>query len=191
MDGPKKFVVIGDSGSGKTTVLRKYIMGLDMKSEPTIGASFYTSQRHHSNNRPIQIWDTAGQDRFRSICPVYYRGSSGAMCVFDVTNRASFDNLDVWIDSFKKKALEGALLLVIANKIDRNESEWKVSIEEVEVLCNIYSCDYVMTSGKEGWNADLFDEKFRDMCDKASDISSFTLNTIMVINEHKDDSCKC
>jgi len=183
MHQSKKFVFIGDSGVGKTTVIRKYIIGIDVStSEPTIGASFYTSQRHHANNKPIQIWDTAGQDRFRSVCPVYYRNSSGAICIFDVTNRNSFDNINSWIDSFKKYALPEAMILIIANKIDQNEYNWKVTMRELEMLCEVYHCDYVMTSGKEGWNSDIFDEKLKKICDEVSNVESKVPDNIFLFS---------
>lgn len=118
-----KIVIIGDSGVGKSSIVKNYLLNINSpiiinnnfldRPEPTIGAAYYTVQ---INNIKLQVWDTAGQERYHSICPIYYRGSSGCICVFDVTNRSSFEHIIYWIDSFRSTTNNSLSLRVQAYK---------------------------------------------------------------------------
>lgn len=159
---PSRFVLIGNSGVGKSTIVQRYILNIefDDKTHPTIGAAFYIMP--NNKNRKIQIWDTAGQERFRSLCPIYYRGSSGCICVFDLSNRESFDDVDNWINAYKMYASNQSILL-IANKNDIDEKLWKVSKTEVATLSKIYNCNVIYTSGRNCTNMEEFHEAMSDL----------------------------
>jgi small GTP-binding protein len=90
------------------------------EEEPnTIGANYQLySDEVRGVKMEIQIWDTAGQEKFRSLGPIYFRNSSGAVVVFDVTNRPSFDSLDEWISMFADVAGNAALIVIVGNKCD-------------------------------------------------------------------------
>jgi len=157
-----KLVIIGDTGVGKSSIVSRYLLNINKSSyndcgsyhydsiEPTIGASFFTVI---FDNIKLQIWDTAGQERFKSICPIYYRGSSGCICVFDVTNRNSFIHIDEWISLYKSNVSNNLYLtesqcqsniLLVANKTD--SSHWNVSIDEISQKSSKLHCNYVLTS---------------------------------------------
>ena len=91
---------------------------------PTIGIDFI-SQNIFLEEKTIrlQLWDTAGQQRFRSLIPNYIRDSLVAVIVYDVTNRSSFKNMQKWIDDVKNQRGEGAIIAILANKIDSQDRD--------------------------------------------------------------------
>ena len=116
-----KFVFIGDPGGGKTAINTKFItQRFEEHTSSTVGAIF--SCRHiempeRKSTAIINFWDTAGQERFRSIAPIYYRGSSAIILVYDITNRSSFENLvTYWSQQIKHENFMKVFL--IGNKTD-------------------------------------------------------------------------
>jgi Ras-related protein Rab-2A len=94
-----KFVLVGDSGVGKSCILLRFIKDkfLD-KHELTLGASYDTSILEiHNKTIKLQIWDTAGQEAYLSVTRAYYRGAIAAFLVFDVANQSTFDNVKDWV----------------------------------------------------------------------------------------------
>lgn len=98
----------------------------------------------------MQLWDTAGQERFRSLIPNYIRDSSVAVIVYDVTNRLSFKNLQKWIDDVKNQRGDGAIIAILANKIDREDRD--VSEEEGRSLAEDNQIIFKEVSAKSGLN---------------------------------------
>jgi Ras-related protein Rab-7A len=94
-------VILGDSGVGKTTLLSQYITQKAGQSKPTIGADFQKKEVMIDNQSVnLQIWDTAGQEKFQSLGYAFYRGADSCALVFDLTNQKSFDNLTKWREGF-------------------------------------------------------------------------------------------
>ncbi|PIN05996.1 GTPase Rab11/YPT3, small G protein superfamily [Handroanthus impetiginosus] len=115
-----KVVVIGDSAVGKTQLLSRFAKNefcLDSKS--TIGVEFQTRTVNiKSKVIKAQIWDTAGQERYRAVTSAYYRGALGAMLVYDVTKRQSFDHVARWVDELRAHADSSIVIMLIGNKAD-------------------------------------------------------------------------
>ena len=88
-----KLVLLGDSAVGKSSIVSRYIRKeFNEFQEPTIGASFLTSTVEFENNKvKFEVWDTAGQERYRSLAPMYYRGATTAMVVYDITSVESYN----------------------------------------------------------------------------------------------------
>ncbi len=88
-----------DSGVGKTNLLSRFEKNeFSLESKPTIGVEFATKTVAFDNHKiKVQIWDTAGQERFRAITHAYYKGASGALIVFDLTRRSTFENVQKWL----------------------------------------------------------------------------------------------
>ncbi|KAL6873602.1 hypothetical protein ACP4OV_013684 [Aristida adscensionis] len=115
-----KIVVIGDSGVGKTQLLGRFTRDeffLDSKS--TIGIEFQTRTVDIARKRvKAQIWDTAGQERYRAVTSAYYRGALGAMLVYDITKRRTFEHAARWVDELRAHADKSIVVMLIGNKAD-------------------------------------------------------------------------
>jgi small GTP-binding protein len=148
-----RVVVVGTSGVGKTAIVERLVMG-DFKeeSQPTIGVDFksYTLQVDGESVK-LQIWDTAGQDRFRSVAKTYFRNAVGAILMFDLTNRQSFDELNIWINDLNTLAAPNAHIILIGNKLDLEEDRQIVE-SEAQGFAQRYNLVYFETSAKKGDN---------------------------------------
>jgi GTPase SAR1 family protein len=99
-----KIILLGDSGVGKSNLLLRFSKNQYCeRTKPTVGVEFATKVVQIEGNRLIraQIWDTAGQERYRLIASTYYRRAMGALLVYDVTNRKSFDNIIKWLEEVR------------------------------------------------------------------------------------------
>uniref|UniRef100_A0A7N0SVS7 Ras-related protein RABA3 n=1 Tax=Kalanchoe fedtschenkoi TaxID=63787 RepID=A0A7N0SVS7_KALFE len=129
-----KVVVIGDSGVGKTQILSRFAKDdfcLDSKS--TIGVEFQTRTITIGGKViKAQIWDTAGQERYRAVTSAYYRGALGAMVVYDITKRQSFDHVARWVEELKIHADTSTVISLIGNKADLADSRAVPTEDAVE-----------------------------------------------------------
>ena len=118
-----KIVLLGDSGVGKTSIVTRYVSGTLLENvKPTVGAAFVTKDIVvGKNNFELLIWDTAGQEVYRGLAPIYYRNARIAVIVFDVAMSSSFESVHYWIDELKTNVSENVIILVCANKIDLEE----------------------------------------------------------------------
>ena len=149
-----KHIIIGDSLSGKSSYMNKLLYDTFSNDKTTtIGVDFgvlYVS----INNKTLKnhIWDTAGQETFKSIIRSYYRNSDGCILTFDVTNRKSFENINKWIDELQLYSnYEKLSVIIIGNKIDL-ENQRAVSMEEAEKLSLKYDIPYIEVSVKNDIN---------------------------------------
>ncbi|XP_058086273.1 ras-related protein RABA3-like [Magnolia sinica] len=115
-----KIVVIGDSAVGKTQLLGRFTKDeFCFDSKSTIGVEFQTRTLTIKNKViKAQIWDTAGQERYRAVTSAYYRGALGAMLVYDITKRQSFDHVARWVDELRAHADNSIVIMLIGNKAD-------------------------------------------------------------------------
>lgn len=99
-----KIVLVGDSGVGKTNLLTRFSKNeFSLGATPTIGVEFATKTVATDDGAVVkaQIWDTAGQDRYRAIASSYYKGAAGALLVFDLTKERSFDSVEKWLTELR------------------------------------------------------------------------------------------
>jgi small GTP-binding protein len=148
-----KLIVIGDSGVGKTNIIKRYISNtftIDTKS--TVGVEFFTKTfKINDDILKLEIWDTAGQERYKAITSAYYRGSRGALIVYDITRIETYNNVDKWLTELKEK-VEGSLkLLLIGNKSDLQE-ERKISIETAKHKARQFNVPLMETSAYDSTN---------------------------------------
>ena len=148
-----KIVVVGDSGVGKTCLLIRFVRDIfDEECQPTLGVEFLTKIVQTEQHKiQLQLWDTAGQELFRSVTRGYYRGSAGALLVFDLTNRDSFENIERWLSDIRSVARADVVTLLIGNKADLADKR-QVSTEEAEAFAQAHSMQYFETSAKTGAN---------------------------------------
>jgi small GTP-binding protein len=151
-----KYIIIGDAAVGKSNLLLRYAHG-QFKDEYqlTIGVEF--GAKNISINDKIyriQIWDTAGQENFRSITRAYYKNSVCALVVYDITNRDSFNNISNWIEDCKNQSPKTIFMVLVGNKSDLSDKR-VISIEEGRELAEKYNMIFFETSAKTGDNVDL------------------------------------
>jgi len=150
-----KSIVVGDGGVGKTALTLRFSKGFFTEDyKMTIGVDFHVKTINiDSVEGPIraklQIWDTGGQERFSSIRPMYYRGSLGALLIFDLTNGASFEHLPQWIEEVRANVKTEIPLLLVGNKSDLTELR-AVSLEEINDFTSNFNLYYMETSAKTG-----------------------------------------
>ncbi|WRT64912.1 uncharacterized protein IL334_001851 [Kwoniella shivajii] len=116
-----KYVILGDSATGKSSLLIRLTDERFDLTEPTLGVEFGSriiSVGEDGKRVKVQCWDTAGTESFRSITRSYFRGAAGALLVYDVTRRESFEHVTSWLEDLRKYADENVSIILVANKID-------------------------------------------------------------------------
>ena len=150
-----KLILIGNSGVGKSCILQRYIRhSFEESYKCTIGVDFLMkSVIINGITVKLQLWDTAGQEKYKSMVSSYYRGANVALIVFDLTSRPSFDALPLWIENFYKNGPEQKNIILIGNKKDLVD-ERQVTQEEAEMFAETNNMIYFETSAKDGDNID-------------------------------------
>ncbi|KAK9538731.1 hypothetical protein VZT92_003883 [Zoarces viviparus] len=150
-----KLLLIGDSGVGKTCVLYRFTEdAFNSTFTATLGVDFKISTIELDGKKiKLQIWDTAGPARFRSITPAYCRGAVGIMLVYDITNEKSFENIKNWIRNIEEHASSDVEKMVLGNKCDIND-ERQVSKDRGEKLALEYGIKFMETSAKANINVE-------------------------------------
>ncbi len=150
-----KYIIIGDSGVGKSNILLRYTRDkFNEEFQSTIGVEFGVKNLQIEDKiYRVQIWDTAGQENFRSITRAYYKNSVCACVVYDITSKNSFENIKSWIEDCRKQCPKTILLVLIGNKVDL-ENEREVSYEEGDDFAKKYEMFFFETSAKTGINID-------------------------------------
>jgi len=124
------------------------------RHELTIGVEFGSRSIDLNGEQiKLQVWDTAGQEKFRSITRTYYRGAAGCFLVYDVTRRESFENLSLWLSDCRKYSNQNIVVYVIGNKTDL-EDQRQVTTEEGENFARENGLQFLETSAKTASNVD-------------------------------------
>ena len=146
-----KYIIIGDPSVGKSNLLMKFAHNkFTDEYQATIGVEFGAKNISFNNQiYRIQIWDTAGQENFRSITRAYYKNSVCAMVVYDITNRDSFEHIQNWIQDVKDQSPKTVLIVLVGNKIDLEENR-AVSYDEGSKFATKNGLIFEETSAKTG-----------------------------------------
>lgn len=147
-----KLVVIGDSGVGKSKLIWRYVNDeFYTSSHTTIGVELATKIVEVDGRRvKVQVWDTAGQEKYRALTSNYYRGAVGVMLVYEVSNASTFSNIVNWLAEATRYHLNGVTLLLVANKTDVAERE--VASEVGETFAKKYGLEFIETSALNSSN---------------------------------------
>ena len=150
-----KLILIGNSGVGKSSILQRYMNKTFEESyKCTIGVDFLMkSIELKGKTVKLQLWDTAGQEKYKSMVASYYRGANVALVVFDITSHSSFESLPLWIENYYKNGPEQKNIILIGNKKDMADQR-QVTQEEAEEFSETNNMIYFETSAKEGDNID-------------------------------------
>ena len=163
-----KILTIGESGVGKTCILRRFVEDKFLKNHlATIGIDFKTKTLNINNQEiKLKIWDTAGQERFRNITTQYYKGADGIVLVYDVTDEASYEKIKDWMDQILSNTQQEEIgLVLLGNKCDmepRNvtEDQGKKMAEDLKI-------SYFETSALTGQGIkEAFEQLTRDIMKK-------------------------
>ena len=152
-----KMIIIGDSGVGKSSLTLKATRNkFDDFYNATVGFEFYTfNVKIDDKIIKLQIWDTCGQEIYRSLISSFYKNSAIAMIVYSIDREESFTHLEYWINQIKNNSNPNTRIILIGNKVDLEEKR-QVSKEDGEKLTLEHGiCDYYETSAKTGFNSQL------------------------------------
>jgi small GTP-binding protein len=153
-----KLVLVGNTNVGKTSIVQNAITGqFTADSSSTLGASYSTkSFQIESRVIRLQIWDTAGQEKYRGMTPMYYHNAQVALIVYSIVERETFEAVDNWLKSLKDNADPGILLFIVGNKTDLADQR-QVSNEEGAKKAETAGAEFAEVSAKTGFGiGDLF-----------------------------------
>jgi small GTP-binding protein len=176
-----RMMLLGDSNVGKTSILKRYCKNQFSESYiSSMGIDFETKYiKVGKKTINLQIWDTAGQERYKVIAKNYYNKSDGFIVVYDITNKATFNDISGWISQIKELASHDNKYIIVGNKYDLEEKR-KVTKLEGENLSKKYNCQFFEVSAQSGKNIDkcflylaqniLQDVNYSDPSRKASEL---------------------
>lgn len=150
-----KYIIVGDSSVGKSCFMLRFTDNrFKADHDITIGVEFGTKTiRLNKTQIKIQIWDTAGQESFRSIARSYYRGAVGVLLMYDITNKDSFINVYRWLNEIREQSSHEICIMLVGNKTDRS-GERKVSTEEAKEFALNNDMLFVEASALNGTNVE-------------------------------------
>ena len=150
-----KIIVVGDSGVGKSCLTMKATRNhFEECYSPTVGFEFFTLNiRINDKNIKLQIWDTCGQEAYRSLITSFYRNSSLAIIAYSIDNENSYNNIEAWLNEIRTQANPETKIFLIGNKVDLENSR-KVPTEVAKKFSKEHGFNYFFeTSAKTGFNA--------------------------------------
>ena len=202
-----KIIVVGDSGVGKSCLtMRGTKNHFEDYYSPTVGFEFFTFNiKIKDKNIKLQIWDTCGQEAYRSLITSFYRNSSLAILVYSIDNLNSFNNIESWLNEIKSQANPDIKIFLIGNKTDL-EDKRKITTDEAKLFSKNHAFHYFSeTSAKNGFNAqEIFIRAAKELYmyhleykDRSTRPGSLTQSTIpyqpemnmnnIVLDEEEDD----
>jgi len=115
-----KVVIVGESNVGKTNILSRYCKDeFNFGIKPTLGVEFFNKIVNVQDKvLKLQLWDTAGQEKYKAVTNSFYKNSSGALVIFDLTVKKSFELVDNWIKDLKESAGDKVFIVLLGNKLD-------------------------------------------------------------------------
>ena len=166
-----KLVLLGETGVGKTSIMQRFVENkFEDKSTASIGIDFsFKTMKYKKKSYSIQIFDTAGQERFKSIAKTYYHMGEGFLIVFDLSNNDSLNALKDWIEDVKEN-VDDPKFIIIGNKDDLQKSK-KLSDDIIEnQLDNYKDVIYIKTSAKKNINIKEAFEKMIDLLENKNNV---------------------
>jgi len=191
----KKLVFIGDPGVGKTCIISRFLKGtFDADQITTVGASYASKTIKISETNEsltLDIWDTAGQEKYRSLTRIFFQGAKLAILVYDITRKDSFENLkNVWLKELKDHADKNVVLGVAGNKSDLYEKE-EVPEQEAREFAKSIGAIFCLTSAQSNSGIEeLFEEMGKKFLDPNSTINESENQNLDQAHKQKKDEKK-
>ncbi|CAI2371377.1 unnamed protein product [Moneuplotes crassus] len=199
-----KIVLVGDVNVGKTYMLMRYIHGEIPKDvHNTIGVEFATQKIQLKDGGTVkaQIWDTAGQEKYKAIIRAHFRRAAGALVVYDITNESSYNNVQNWVQELKENADDDVVIMLVGTKLDivlKNRTRRKVAKEEAKLFAEKNKMLFEETSSVQNHRvSDCFENLLQEIYDnKNSKYEQMTdkdprhkVSLESKIYKRKEDSC--
>ncbi|XP_044498113.1 ras-related protein RABA5c-like [Mangifera indica] len=189
-----KIVIIGDSAVGKSNLLSRYARNeFNPNSKATIGVEFQTQCLQIDGKEvKAQLWDTAGQERFRAVTSAYYRGAFGALLVYDISRRSTFQSVSRWLDELNTHSDTTVARMLVGNKCDL-ESIREVSVEEGKSLAEAEGLFFIETSALDSTNVEtafeivireIYNNVSRKVLDSDSYKADLSINRVSLVNNN-------
>jgi Ras-related protein Rab-1A len=186
-----KCIIIGDPSTGKTSIVRRYIdnafetnycttIGVDFKQKSLLVDDYIIK---------LQLWDTAGQEKFKVMAKSYYKGSHASLIVYDITQKQTFMNVKSWAEQYMDTVSDDKpCVIILGNKCDL-ESDRAVKFEEGKELADKLHCIFKECSAKEGGDAfnSVFDSIFKDCIAKAIKIKDEQKQEVFKLSSKPQD----
>ncbi|XP_071332202.1 ras-related protein Rab-17-like [Trachinotus anak] len=146
-----KMVLLGSSGVGKSSLAVRFVKDEFRSASPTVGCAYLTRMVHLSDvTLRFEIWDTAGQEKYHSVTPLYYRGAHAALVIYDISKRETFTRAQVWLKELEKHYIPGSTVTwLVGNKGDLDQ-EREVSVQEGQALASDRGLFFTETSALSG-----------------------------------------
>ena len=181
-----KFIIVGDSGVGKSNIILRFTHNEFRELTATLGVAYDKKQLKYNNKEYlIQVWDTAGQENFKSVTRGYYKGSAVALIVYDITDEVSFTNVEKWISDCKDNAPNSALLVLIGNKSDLEEKR-VISKDKGKNLAEENDMIFFETSALNGNGIESAFQKCIEIIDDKIESGDYNLD-----NSYNSDNMYC
>ena len=179
-----RMVMLGDTSVGKTSLVNRLMSDcFDSTTQPTTAAAFYHFKATSPDAQSMQIWDTAGMEQFKSLNSLYYRNAVGAILVFDVTNRKTFESLPNWHHDFLTNSAPDPVVYVAANKCDDTE-HIEITEAELKRWCESNKAKGFLTSAVSGQNVrSMFEEMSKEI---PASRQSTAANEVLQISEAEE-----
>ncbi|XP_009568419.2 ras-related protein Rab-17 isoform X2 [Cuculus canorus] len=144
-----KVVLLGSTSVGKSSLAYRYVKNDFKESLPTVGCSFFTQTLNlEAATIKLEIWDTAGQEKYHSVCHLYYRGAHAALLVYDIANKETLNRAKLWLRDLEKEFLPDEIVIaLVGNKTDLAD-EREVATEEGEEFARTKGLLFMETSAK-------------------------------------------
>jgi small GTP-binding protein len=152
-----KIIIVGDISVGKTSIINRFIENKFTEGIKSTLVNENLKKKIRIDNSTIvtlNIWDTIGDERFRILTHQFYQDSHGALLIFDITNKETFNKLEIWIKDIIQNTPPDCILMIIGNKYDLNENR-KISYDEANILSQRFNISYYEVSAKNGNNIAL------------------------------------
>ncbi len=205
-----KIIIVGDTSVGKTALLSKYLKGVFPTSPlATVATEFATKiiQIKEGGYIKAQIWDTAGQEKYKSITYHHYKKSVGGLIVYDITKKSSFDNVKNWYNDLTTLGEKGCIIALVGNKLDlveKNMRKREVSKNEAQTYAENNHMLFFETSAYNGNNInDIFEELLQTIYterrkipelnerDTLLESQNIYLKSQKEKNKNQNDECEC
>ena len=178
-----KIIFVGNANVGKTSIATRYVSGIFSNIiEPTVGAAFLSKEVElNSIKCTFNIWDTAGQESYRYLVPMYYRNAAIAVIVFDLTNETSFQAINSWVEDVKKSVENDIVLILCGNKCDIETKS--IEFDQIQEISKKLELIYVQTSAATGEGINkLFEIALSEYIKTEKEISKLP---ITILNKEK------